>query len=344
MDVLILLIALGLILVCAEVFTNGIENFGKSLGFSQAVIGSVFAAIGTALPETIIPLVAILMYGGESGKSIGIGAILGAPFMLTTMGLFLVGIGVFCSYFLKRRKTLYIHLEPQTFKRDFSFFLISYSIGVFLSQSLSSIHLINYFIAMLLLLNYIFYLYLTFKAKSASLETEEKLYFVKILEKLISLRNKNKAIMVFLSFFQTIFALIFMIEGAHLFVEKLESISTSLGMDPLIFSLLIAPIATELPEKFNSFIWTLKGRDILALGNMTGAMVFQSTFPVSIGLLFTNWKISGLPLIAATIAVSLGFFYLLIIKILKRLPPQLFLLSGIIYIIYGSMVVKTLLK
>lgn len=344
MDALILVIALGVILVCAEVFTNGIENFGKYLGFSQAVIGSILAAIGTALPETIVPMVAIFMYGGEGGKAIGMGAILGAPFMLTTMGLFLVGVGVFCSYLLKRRKTLSVYLEAQTFKRDFSFFLISYSLGVFLSQPFAHIPLINYLIAILLLLNYTFYVYLTFRAKSASLETEEKLYFLKILEKFIFLRSKNKTSLVFLSFFQTLFALVFMIEGAHLFVEKLEKISNFLGIDPLIFSLIIAPIATELPEKFNSFLWTLKGRDILALGNMTGAMVFQSTFPVSIGLLFTNWKISGLPLVAATIAISLGFFYLMILKIFKRLPPQLFLISGIIYVIYGSIVIKTFVK
>lgn len=344
MDLLILVIALGVILVCAEVFTNGIENFGKYLGLSQAVIGSVLAAVGTALPETIIPIVAIFIYGGEGGKAIGIGAILGAPFMLTTMGLFLVGVGVFCSYLLKKRRTLYIHLEPQTFKRDFSFFLISYSLGVFLSQTFLNIRLINYFIALLLLFNYIFYIYLTFRAKSTSLETEEKLYLLKILEKFVFIRDKKKILIVSLSFTQTLLALIFMVKGAHLFVEKLERISIFLGIDPLIFSLLIAPVATELPEKFNSFIWTLKGRDILALGNMTGAMVFQSTFPVSIGLLFTNWKISGLPLIAAMIAVSLSFLYLMSLKILKRLPPQLFLVSGIIYIIYGSIVIKTFVK
>lgn len=344
MDILLLMVGLGIILVCAEIFTNGVENLGKTLGFSQAVVGSVLAAVGTALPETIIPLVAIFMYSGESGKAIGIGAILGAPFMLTTMGLFLVGIGIFLSYLFKRREDLFIYLEPQTFKRDFSFFLISYSLGVFIPQIFPNTQLLHHLLAFFLIVNYIFYLYLTFKAESASLETEEKLYFVKILEKLFSIKTHRNFLLIFLSTVQTILALLLMIKGAHLFVEKLEKISISLGIDPLIFSLLIAPVATELPEKFNSLLWTFKGRDVLALGNMTGAMVFQSTFPVSIGLIFTNWEIKGLPLISATIAISLGLFYLLILQIFKKISPYFLLISGMPYLLYGILVIKTFVK
>jgi Ca2+/Na+ antiporter len=63
-----------------------------------------------------------------------------------------------------------------------------------------------------------------------------------------------------------------------------------LGVEPLIISLVLAPFATELPEKANSFFWMRDGKDSLALGNITGAMVFQSTLPVSIGLGFTAWS------------------------------------------------------
>ncbi len=43
--------------------------------------------------------------------------------------------------------------------------------------------------------------------------------------------------------------------------------------------LLVAPIATELPEKFNAVIWIRQGKDTLAMGNITGAMVFQASIP-----------------------------------------------------------------
>ena len=55
-----------------------------------------------------------------------------------------------------------------------------------------------------------------------------------------------------------------------------------------LIALVLAPLATELPEKFNSIIWLRDNKDTLALGNITGAMVFQSTIPVSVGILFID--------------------------------------------------------
>ena len=93
-----------------------------------------------------------------------------------------------------------------------------------------------------------------------------------------------------------------MVGGAHLFVEELLSIAESLGVEPVVLALILAPLATELPEKVNSFFWVRDGKDSLALGNITGAMVFQSTIPVGIGLIFTDWELSA----NAAISVALG--------------------------------------
>src|SRR6478672_9101312 len=99
MEILELVIALAVILIAAELFTNGIEWFGHKLNLAEGVVGSVLAAVGTALPETMIPLVAILFAGARGGDpaaahEIGVGAILGAPFMLSTLAMFVTGIGV----------------------------------------------------------------------------------------------------------------------------------------------------------------------------------------------------------------------------------------------------------
>lgn len=340
MELLFLILSLIIILICAELFTNGVEVFGEKFSLSQAVVGSILAAVGTALPETIIPLVAIFLYKGESGSHIGVGAILGAPFMLTTAGLFLVGVGIFLSYVLKRRKKFEIHLEPKTFSRDFSFFLFSYSLAIFFPLIFPNTRLLHYIIAILLLLNYIIYLFLTFRAESLEVESSRELYFTKLIG-FVKITNEKRKLTIFLSVFQIIFALVVMIKGAHLFVENLEILSKSWGIDPLIFSLLIAPVATELPEKSNSLLWSLRKKDTLALGNMTGAMVFQSTFPVSIGLLFTSWEIKGLALVSAIIALTLGTFYLLFLKIFKKLPPYILLFSGLAYLFYIYLAIKT---
>ena len=82
-----------------------------------------------------------------------------------------------------------------------------------------------------------------------------------------------------------------MVGGAHLFVEELLNIADSVGVEALVLALILAPLATELPEKVNSFFWVREGKDALALGNITGAMVFQSMIPVGIGLIFTDWDL-----------------------------------------------------
>src|ERR1700704_2300718 len=95
MDIILLAIAFVVILFGAELFTNGIEWFGKKLELAEGAVGSVLAAVGTALPETMIPIIAILFGGGShASDSVGIGAILGAPFMLSTLAMFVTGIAV----------------------------------------------------------------------------------------------------------------------------------------------------------------------------------------------------------------------------------------------------------
>ena len=94
MDLLFLAVALLVILAGAELFTNGIEWFGRKLELAEGAVGSVLAAVGTALPETMIPLIAILLGGQENSHAVGVGAVLGAPFMLSTLAMFVTGVAV----------------------------------------------------------------------------------------------------------------------------------------------------------------------------------------------------------------------------------------------------------
>ena len=73
-----------------------------------------------------------------------------------------------------------------------------------------------------------------------------------------------------------------------------------------VLSLVLAPLATELPEKANSFFWVREGKDSLALGNITGAMVFQSTIPVAFGLTFTGWDLDDFALVSAVLGLAGG--------------------------------------
>jgi cation:H+ antiporter len=106
--------------------------------------------------------------------------------------------------------------------------------------------------------------------------------------------------------------------GAHLFVEELLALAESLGVSALVLSLLLAPLATELPEKANSLLWVRQGKDSLALGNITGAMVFQSAIPVALGLVLTQWALDTVSVLAVALALAGGAVAYFVLSVRRR--------------------------
>ena len=333
-SIVLLMAGLFIILAAAEFFTNGLEVLGKRFSFSQAVVGNILSAVGTALPETILPAVAILWTSGKAAKDIGVGAILGAPFMISTLAFFLVGVTVVICH-LKGRRKFEINVEPDSIKRDLIFFIPMYASAVFIP--LLAPGRFNTLIALFLIAGYILYVAMTIKSKSAGITHFEGLHLLRL--RRIFGRDITGDPRLGLILLQIIGSIIVMIIGARLFVQNLGILSLRLGMSPLLFALMLAPIATELPEKFNSITWTIKGKDALAIGNLTGAMIFQSTFPVSIGLLFTEWKLPPMAVFSAVIALISASVVLIVLVSKKRIPPLVMLLGGIFYSIYAAFLI-----
>jgi cation:H+ antiporter len=128
-DLLILVGAFAVILVGAELFTNGIEWVGRKLDLAEGAVGSVLAAIGTALPETMIPVIAILFSGSASSHDVGVGAILGAPLMLSTLGMFVTGIAIL--WVARRRSTGdVLQVDTVVLSHDIRFFGIAYALAI----------------------------------------------------------------------------------------------------------------------------------------------------------------------------------------------------------------------
>src|SRR5688500_5796184 len=129
MDIVVLIVALLIILLGAELFTNGIEWFGRKLELAEGAVGSVLAAVGTALPETMIPIIAILFATGEASHAVGIGAILGAPFMLATLAVFVTGVAILI---VARRRSSgdVMRVDTTVLAHDMRYFAIAYAIAI----------------------------------------------------------------------------------------------------------------------------------------------------------------------------------------------------------------------
>ena len=146
-------LSLFVILGGAELFTNGVEWIGEGFGLSEGAVGSVLAAVGTALPETILPLVAIVS-GQASGEEIGIGAILGAPFMLTTLAMFVVGLAVLVFARGGRRSTD-LDGDQGVLRQDLGYFLVMYTLA--LLAGLDPRRPLHWALAVVLIVGYGFY-------------------------------------------------------------------------------------------------------------------------------------------------------------------------------------------
>ncbi|TDR80560.1 sodium:calcium antiporter [Paludibacterium purpuratum] len=280
-----LLLMLLVILIAAEVFTNALEHLGHRLGISEGVTGSLFAAVGTAMPETMVPLLAILGGGGgrEVNQEIGVGAILGAPLMLSTLSISLMGLSVWRA----RGPAGAIAAERSGLMRDLHFFLGAYTLSalaMFLPQQ-GAWAWSRSVICLVLIMLYLLYVLITLRASSALVEqghgteAETPLFLSRI-----GLPVNAATIAL-----QLALGLALLVGGAEGFIAGVEAASHLLGISPLLLSLMVIPIATELPEKINSILWIRKGKDTLALGNITGAMVFQGTLLPAMGIALTPW-------------------------------------------------------
>ncbi len=277
----------------ALLFTNAVEWVGHELKLGEGAVGSVLAAVGTATPETLIAIVALLD-ATKGSEDVAIGAIVGAPFLLATLAMGLVGLFAYL-YRERRQQGLELVAHGPTLERDLLFFLAFFALAGLLAWGPPAAVRIPVGIAFLAA--YVLYVRSTLRGGGdvQGEETLDPLLFDRRPE-----RRSDPALG--LCVVQLLVGLGAMVGGAHLFVEQLLSLADSIGVEPLVLALILAPLATELPEKVNSFFWVREGKDALALGNVSGAMVFQSTIPVGIGLIFTDWSLNG----NAVLSIGLG--------------------------------------
>ena len=278
-----LLLFLIVILIAAEVFTNALEHLGEKLGISEGVTGSLFAAVGTALPETSVPLLALMAGTSDAhlNEEIGVGAILGAPLMLSTLSISLLAFAV-----LKNRKASgHFHPERTGLKRDLNFFIVAFGFATIALFVPHEIKAVRYVIGFVMVMIYFIYIMLTLRASKGlvadghATEAESPMFLCRL-----GLPNHAAVILV-----QLLLGLMLLVGGAKGFIFGIQSASEILGITPLLLSLLVIPIATELPEKVNSILWIRKGKDTLAFGNITGALDFQGTLLPAIGIMLTPW-------------------------------------------------------
>jgi cation:H+ antiporter len=328
--VLLLLACAVVIYLACEWFVNAVEWLGVRLKVGPVAVGTILAAAGTALPESVVTLVAVLFGSADHGDDIGVGAALGGPLVVGTLAYAVTG----GMILLRRRQrsrsapaavaasvpgtghgmtTALAEAENRgtsgpeeldgtdtaRLARDQTWFLAIFVVKVGLGLVAFAI---KPWLGWLFFAAYALYFWREMRDGGEAATSED-------LEPL-KLQPRRPAPSTPAVVAQTLLTLVVIFAASQLFVRQLEWAGPALGLPAVVVALLLSPIATELPEIMNAIIWVRQGKTQLALANISGAMMIQATVPSGIGLLFTPWRFDT-PLLLAGVATLASVIYLL---------------------------------
>ena len=287
----LLIVSAGAIYVACEYFVNGVEWAGRKFAFGQQATGTVLAAFGTALPESVVTLVAVFR-GSPEQKQIGIGAALGGPLALSTLAYAVVGI----CLLLGRRTFSQTGANRDWFRGlagDQAWFLAIFACKLALGVVAFAG---KPWLSVAFLLAYAVYCWREVRAPTPG-EEEGVLERLKLAPRL---EVPTSALVLA----QVLASLVVIFVASRLFVRQLDALGPHLGLRPQVLALLLAPLATELPETLNAVIWVRQGKTRLALANISGAMMIQATVPTAFGLFFTPWLLQPALLLAGGVTAA----------------------------------------
>lgn len=297
LSIFLFAVSAAAIYVSCEYFVNGIEWVGCRLNLGATAVGTVLAAFGTALPESVVTFMAVFFGSTAGQKDIGVGAALGGPLVLATLAYAVVGLA------MRRRARRgavpggardAINADQKRLARDQSWFMAIFVVKLALGVLVFSW---KPWMGILFLLAYGWYVRCELRDDSAGAAGDD-------IEPL-KIRPRDARPTLFWAVLQSLLALAVIAVASHEFVRQIGTIAAWAGASPHVTALLLAPVATELPEIMNALIWVRQGKERLALANISGSMMIQATIPSAMAIAMTPWHL-GPVLLASGVVTMLS--------------------------------------
>jgi cation:H+ antiporter len=346
--VLLIACAVAIYLSC-EWFVNAVEWLGQRLKVGKMAVGTILAAFGTALPESVVTLVAVTTGATAQARDIGVGAAMGGPLALATVAYGVTGVMLLVRRRARRRELVTVGAgsaavleaggaarrqsevlttpaDAARLAKDQRWFLAVFVIKVTLGLLAFAI---KPWLGLLFFAVYAVYFWCEMRGgQDAGDDSGEELAPLKIQRR--AARPATWAVVA-----QTLGTLVVIFFASQLFVGQLDAIGPMLGLSSAVTALLLSPVATELPEIMNAIIWVRQGKTQLALANISGAMMIQATVPSGLGLLFTSWHFDG-ALLWSGVITMIAVGYLLITMRAHKLTPLRLALAGLLYAAFAA--------
>lgn len=336
--VLLIVCAVAIYLSC-EWFVNAVEWLGERLNVGKMAVGTILAAFGTALPESVVTLVAVTTGATDEAKDIGVGAAMGGPLALSTIAYGVTG----AMLMLKRRReritagaeadmapvvakeeeALGSAADMKRLAKDQKWFLPIFAVKVALGLVAFAFKPV---LGLLFFAAYAVYFWREIRGGDDDEDEGPELEPLKFQPKAASPSTWAVAA-------QTALTLVVIFFASQLFVKQLDAIGPMLGLSTAVTALLLSPVATELPEVMNAVIWVRQRKTQLALANISGAMMIQATVPSGLGLLFTRWDFDAALLWSGLITMA-AIVYLLVTMRGHRLTPARLTVAAGFYLVF----------
>jgi cation:H+ antiporter len=351
------------IYLACEWFINAVEWLGVRLRVGPLAVGTVLAAAGTALPESVVTLVAVL-FGSQHGDEIGVGAALGGPLVVGTIAYAVMGAMLLIVHSRQGRQAAAAavslaaasgpdgapnaalpsdpdvapdspapggleRVDHRRLARDQVWFLAIFVVKVGLGLVAFAV---KPWLGLVFFAAYAVYFWREVSGGDDA-ATGEGLEPLKFQPR----RATPSTLAVSL---QTLVTLAVIFGSSQVFVAQLEWAGPALGLSAVVVALLLSPIATELPEIMNAIIWVRQGKTELAAANISGAMMIQATVPSGIGLLFTPWRFDT-PLLLAGAATTASILYLTWLFRTGRVTPLRLTVAAAFYLAFAVGLVVT---
>ncbi len=343
--VALLIACAAAIYLSCDWFVNAVEWLGRRLNLGGMAVGTILAAFGTALPESVVTLVAVTTGSTAQIRNIGVGAAMGGPLVLATIAYGVTGALLWVRRRARRHEfvtagadatpaeraadersngVLNDSDQAARLRKDQRWFMAVFVVKVALGLVAFAI---KPWLGLVFFAVYALYFWREIRSGHL-LDQDVELAPLKLQRR--ATRPGTTAVLA-----QTLGALAVIFAASQVFVHQLDAIGPMLGLSGAVTALLLSPIATELPEIMNAVIWTRQGKTQLALANISGAMMIQATVPSGLGLLFTDWRFDHALLWSGVVTMA-AILYLMVALRVNKLTPVRLGLVAVLYVVFAA--------
>ncbi len=261
MDFIIFIIAMAVLIWGADLLVEQSEKIALKFNIPEFIIGATLIALGTSLPEMAASVAA-----SANGKAeIAIANVIGSNILNITL--------VLATVFLISKK---ISPDRDFFAKDSTWALVP--VLVFILMIIDGV-ISRFDAALLLLLMGAYILFLVQDAKDIPEEEIPPLDDAHF--------SWSKTSLILLGGF------VLVILGAHFTVESASNIARTFGISEWIIGIVMISLGTSLPELVVSISAALKGKVDMAIGNIIGSNMANTTVVIGAAAMVNPMSINA---------------------------------------------------